>query len=116
MKRKLLRLGHGFRPALENKRSQAAEMVLAPGETEGDPQNNHRGSDQWLFVVAGEGVAIINRRKYILRSGSLILIERGDRHKIRATGNAPLRTLNFYVPPAYADEDTPLPAGRPSAS
>lgn len=115
MKRKMLRFGHGFRLALENKRSQAAEMVLAPGETEGGPDNNHRGSDQWLFVVAGQGVAIVNRRRYALRPGCLILIERGDRHEIRATGDAPLRTLNVYVPKAYADDDTPLPAGRPAS-
>lgn len=36
MKRKNLRFGKGFRVALGNRRSQAAEMVLAPGKAEGD--------------------------------------------------------------------------------
>ena len=35
MKRKQLRFGEGFRVALGNRRSQAAEMVIAPGESEG---------------------------------------------------------------------------------
>lgn len=114
MKRKTLRFGKGFRLALRNKHAQAAEMVLAPGDKEGSTENYHRGSDQWLFVVNGEGIAIVNRRKYRLRAGVLMVIERGDTHEIRATGSTPLRTLNLYVPPAYRDEDTPLPAGKPS--
>lgn len=114
MKRKALRFGKGFRLALRNAHGQAAEMVLEPGDKEGGPENNHRGSDQWLFVVEGEGIAIVNGRRYGLHSGVLIVIERGDLHELRATGSTPLRTLSVYVPPAYQDDETPLPAGRPS--
>jgi hypothetical protein len=35
MKRKQLRFGRGFRVAVANRRAQAAEMVLAPGQAEG---------------------------------------------------------------------------------
>jgi mannose-6-phosphate isomerase-like protein (cupin superfamily) len=112
MKRKHLRFGTGFRVALGNERSQAAEMTLAPGETEGGPDNRHRGSDQWLFVVAGTGTATVNGKKYPLQPGTLLLIEHGDTHEIRATGVEPLRTLNLYVPPAYTAEGDPLPRGR----
>ncbi len=114
MHRKTLRFRHGFHLALGNKQSQAAEMTLAPGETEGGPENNHHGSDQWLYVVEGTGQAVINGHRYPLRPGSLILIERGDQHEVRAGKNSPLKTLNIYVPPAYQDEETELPAGRPS--
>lgn len=55
MKKKSLRFGKGFRIALGNRRSEAAEMVIAPGDAEGDPGNRHRGSDQWLFVLSGNG-------------------------------------------------------------
>ena len=48
MKRKHLRFGRGFRIAIGNRRSQAAEMVIAPGKAEGDRDNRHRGADQWL--------------------------------------------------------------------
>ena len=67
MKRKSLRFGRGFRVALGNARAEAAEMVIKPGDAEGDASNRHRGADQWLFVVAGEGVATINGRRYPLR-------------------------------------------------
>lgn len=42
MQRKSLRFGKGFRVALGNRRSQAAEMVLPPGDSEGGPGNRHR--------------------------------------------------------------------------
>ena len=113
MKRKHLRFGRGFRVALGNRRSQAAAMVLAPGKSEGDSRNRHRGADQWLYVVSGTGRATVNRRRYALRAGTLLLIERGDEHEILNTGRGLLRTLNFYVPPAYRSDGEELPAGKP---
>jgi len=112
MKHAHLTFGEGFRVAAGNTRSQGASMTLAPGDSEGGPENRHRGADQWLFVQAGTGVAIVNRRRVALRAGSLVLIERGDRHEIRNTGRTPLRTLNVYVPPAYTKRGNELPRGR----
>ncbi len=112
MKRRALRFGEGFRVVFGNPRGQAAEMTLAPGDAEGGPDNRHRGSDQWLFVVAGTGTAVVNRKRYPLRAGTLLLIEHGDTHAIRNTGKEPLRTLNVYVPPAYTAGGEELPRGR----
>jgi mannose-6-phosphate isomerase-like protein (cupin superfamily) len=88
-------------------------MTLAPGETEGGPDNRHRGADQWLFVVSGMGEAVVNGKKVPLRAGTLVLIQRGDIHEIRNTGRGPLKTLNVYVPPAYTPAGNERPAGRP---
>jgi len=112
MKRQHLRFGQGFRVSIGNRRSQAAEMTLVPGESEGGSDNFHRGSDQWLFVVSGSGMAIVNGRKLPLRAGTLLLIERGDKHEIRNTGRGVLKTLNLYVPPAYRKDGEPLPRGH----
>ena len=112
MRHKHLQLGRGFRVVLGNDHSQAAQMTLAPGETEGGPDNRHRGADQWLYVVSGTGEAIVNGTSVPLRSGTLLLIERGDRHEIRNTGRSLLKTLNVYVPPAYTDEGEELPRGK----
>jgi mannose-6-phosphate isomerase-like protein (cupin superfamily) len=112
MKRTHLRFGEGFRVTIGNKRSQAAAMVLGPGDSEGGPDNRHRGADQWLYVVSGKGSATVSGKRLPLRAGSLVLIERGDTHEIRNSGRAPLRTLNFYMPPAYTSAGDPLPRGR----
>jgi mannose-6-phosphate isomerase-like protein (cupin superfamily) len=113
MKRKNLRFGQGFRVALGNARSQAAEMVLKPGKSEGDAHNRHRSADQWLYVVSGTGVARVNKRRYALKAGSLVLIEHGDEHEILNDSRGLLKTLNFYVPPAYDGEGDELPPGKP---
>ncbi|MFN2399780.1 MAG: cupin domain-containing protein [Gemmatimonadaceae bacterium] len=101
MKRQQLRFDKSFSVVAENKRSQAAIMVLDPGKSEGDAQNKHEDSDQWLFVVAGEGLAIVKGKRLSLKKGTLLLIERGETHEIRNTGKRSLETLNFYVPPEY---------------
>jgi hypothetical protein len=76
-----LRFGKGFRVVRGNRASQVAEMVLAPGDSEGGADSRHRGADQWLFVVANTGLGL-------------------------------LRTINFYVPPAYRADGNPLPRGK----
>jgi mannose-6-phosphate isomerase-like protein (cupin superfamily) len=109
---KRLRFGKKFSVALTSTRGQAASMVIAPGDCEGGPQNRHRRADQWLFVLAGRGVAILAGRRRPIRTGSIVLIERGTTHEIRNTGRTPLKTLNIYVPPAYRSDGEELPSGR----
>ena len=43
MQHKHLQFGNGFRVVLGDGHSQAAQMTLGPGETEGGPDNRHRG-------------------------------------------------------------------------
>lgn len=112
MQHKHLQFGRGFRVVLGDEHSQAAQMTLAPGETEGGPDNKHRGADQWLFVVAGTGAALVEGERVELRPGTLVLIQRGERHEVRNTGAEPLRTLSVYVPPAYTPDGDELPRGR----
>jgi len=112
MQHKHLQFGHGFRVVSGDARSQAAQMTLAFGETEGGPDNRHRGADQWLFVVSGTGVAVVEGERAELRAGTLVLIGRGEAHEVRNTGEEPLRTLNVYVPPAYTGNGDELPAGK----
>lgn len=112
MRRKQLRFGKGFRVAWTVRRAQAAEMVIPPGGREGGPDNRHRGADQWLFVVDGEGVAVVEGRRVRLKPGTLLTIEKGERHEVRNTSATPLRTLNFYSPPAFDADGDPVGPGR----
>jgi mannose-6-phosphate isomerase-like protein (cupin superfamily) len=109
-----LQFGRGFHVVIGNQRAQAAEMVIEPGGSEGDPGNRHHGADQWLYVVSGAGVASVNGRQIPLRAGVLLLIEKNDRHQIRNTGRGWLRTLNYYTPPAYTEGGDELPPARRS--
>ncbi|AUV83493.1 cupin domain-containing protein [Salinigranum rubrum] len=82
-------------------RSQAATMVLAPGQSTGGPENAHAASDQWLYVVSGSGTATVEDESITLEPGALLLIEPGETHEITNTGSAPLETVNVYAPPDY---------------
>lgn len=112
MRHKSLRFGKGFRVAFAVRKMQAAEMVLAPGDSEGDADNRHRGADQWLYVVSGMGVAIVEGERVPLKAGTLLVIEKRERHEIRNTGRTLLKTLNFYYPPAFDGEGDPVGPGR----
>jgi mannose-6-phosphate isomerase-like protein (cupin superfamily) len=93
---------------------QGAMMTLRPGGTSDDePSNEHSGSEQWLFVISGSGEAKTGKRRGQLRrvkldTGSLLIIEKGELHQIVNSGKRPLRTINFYAPPAYDKEGEPV--------
>lgn len=113
MQHRRLRFGRGFRVLWDARGVQAAQMVIAPGGHEGGPDNRHGGADQWLYVVAGSGVAVVDGARRTLGPGSLLLVERGEAHEIRNTGRTPLKTLNFYSPPAYTGDGDERPPARP---
>ena len=112
MKHVKFRSGSGFNVAIGNNRSQAAQMILEPGKSEGGKDNRHRSADQWLYVISGRGVAIVEGKQVTLSRQTLLLIERGENHEIRNTGSTNLCTVNPYLPPAYSKHGDTLPAGR----
>ena len=117
MRSKHLQFEKGFRVAFDVREVQAAEMVIAPGDSEGGPDNRQRGADQWLFVVAGKGVAKVTdasgkQRDVDLAAGTLLVIEHGERHEIDNTSDQWLKTLNFYYPPAFDAQGNPVGPGK----
>ena len=113
MRSKHLKFTKGFRIAFANARGQAAEMIIPPGDSEGGPDNAHRGADQWLLVLDGEGLALVDGKRRQLRPGQLILIEKGEKHEIRNTGRRQLKTFVMYTPPAYKQSGARLSRGKP---
>ncbi|MBL8882549.1 MAG: cupin domain-containing protein [Hyphomicrobium sp.] len=108
-----VRFKKGFHVLIGDGRSQAATLVIQPGAKVGGPQNRHGGADQWIYVEDGEGMAEIAGEILALARGSLVLIQRGESHGFRNTGEGELRILTFYVPPAYDENEKELPAGLP---
>ena len=82
--------------------AQIAMMTLKPGQSTADePVNEHPRCEQWMFILSGSGRAIVGKRRATLTANSLLLIEKGEAHRITNTGRSPMVTLNLYVPPAY---------------
>jgi len=97
--------------------AQAILMTLKPGESSEDsPQNEHPRCEQWMYILSGEGEVIVEanakRRKASIGPGSLVLIEKRERHQVTASGTTPLISLNLYVPPAYGADGKPLPGAQ----
>src|SRR4051794_32955886 len=85
--------------------AETAMMTLRPGQSTSDEVvNEHPRCEQWLFVIAGSGRATVGKRGVKLRENSLLLIEKGEPHRISNTGRGKLVTLNFYAPPAYTED------------
>ena len=80
----------GFHILTGDERSQAATLVIQPGNRAGGPANKHRGADQWIYVESGSGEATIDGKTLNLEKGSLILIQRTEAHAFHNTGSAPL--------------------------
>lgn len=91
----------GFSVLASSERSQAATMVLGADEKTGGPDNVHAAADQWVYVLSGEGRAVVGDEPVPLGPGSILLIEAGERHEIRNLGDGDLETLNIYAPPEY---------------
>jgi mannose-6-phosphate isomerase-like protein (cupin superfamily) len=100
--------GGEFSVVADSARGQAAIMVLKPGDSSDEGlSNEHPRCEQWLYVISGTGHVAVQKigrkRQYVkLRAGSLVVIEARELHRIRNGGRRPLRTLNFYIPPAYS--------------
>lgn len=91
----------GFHVRAETDRAEVATMILNPGENTGGPDNRHEKGDQWMFVLSGSGEVTVEGRKQRLNSGELLLIEKGEAHEVRCTGDEAFETLNFYAPKEY---------------
>jgi oxalate decarboxylase/phosphoglucose isomerase-like protein (cupin superfamily) len=102
-----------FDVLLQTRSAQAAMMSLRPGATSEDHSSNeHPASEQWIYIISGAGEAIVGKkraslRRTAVREGSLLLVEKGELHQIRNVGRKPLKTINFYMPPAYDSEGNP---------
>ena len=101
MKRTQASSDRRFDIVLETDGAQAAVMKLPSGDATGGPNNRHANSDQWLYVVSGEGRVTVDEDTINLAVGDLIVIEAGETHEIEASDSEPLETLNLYVPPEY---------------
>ena len=96
-----------FKVVAETPSAQAALMVLKPGESTGEPDNEHPQCEQWLYVVSGEGKVLSGGKRKSMAAGDLVVIEKREVHQITAAGKHPLVTLNIYVPPAYTKSGEP---------
>lgn len=86
-----------------------AEAVVAPGET--TAMHRHFVTEEIYHVTAGEGLMLLNDRRFAIRPGDTVCIPPGTTHSVSNTGKLPLRILCCCAPP-YSHADTELLEAR----
>jgi lysophospholipase L1-like esterase/quercetin dioxygenase-like cupin family protein len=75
--------------------------ALHPGASIGPHQHN---TDRIIYVISGEGLALVDGSEHPLRAGSALLSRSGSIHAIHQTGDADLELIITYRPaPKAAD-------------
>jgi mannose-6-phosphate isomerase-like protein (cupin superfamily) len=85
---------------------------LGPGAS--IPVHLHEHQDEILFVHAGRGIAVFNRARVPVQTGSTIFAGRGAWHGVENTGHADLHLIWIVSPPGLEDmfRDISVPKGR----
>lgn len=83
------------------KKSQLVLMSLLIGEDIG--MEIHETSDQILFIVKGEGEAILNGEVTKIAKHSVIFVPAGTQHNIINKGEEEMKLYTVYAPSTHAD-------------
>jgi mannose-6-phosphate isomerase-like protein (cupin superfamily) len=86
-------------------KSQTAVMVLGPGKSSGEKAESHENSEQTLLLVDGELNAEIAGVHSNMKSGDVVVIPAGVRHKFTNSSSTPAITFSVYCPPEYAPDE-----------
>ena len=80
-------------------KSQLVLMSLLPGEEIGTEVHD---GDQVLYIVDGEGLAIIDGAKKEIDKGSIVFVPAGAQHNIVNTDDDSMKLFTVYAPPQHA--------------
>lgn len=100
--KKLTKENINFRQVLHTgKNSQIVAMCLPVGVDIGE--ETHQNTDQLLFIVDGEGEAIVNGENRKIEEHDVIFVPAGAMHNFKNTGDHDLKLFTVYAPPEHVD-------------
>lgn len=89
-----------FREVLETgKNTQIVIMSIPPRTDIGEEV--HEKEDQVLFLVEGEGEAVLNDQRKPYKAGDIVLVRAGTKHNFINTGSTDLKIITTYSPPHH---------------
>jgi mannose-6-phosphate isomerase-like protein (cupin superfamily) len=90
-----------FQVLQTGERSQTAVMTLQPSDATGEKAEAHKNSDQVLLVLQGQLNGEVGDNRLRLKTGDVVVIRAGEKHRFVNGGDTPAITFNVYSPPAY---------------
>ena len=94
----------------EEGRATVYRVAIAAGEHTG--VSFHRVAEEFYFVLAGHGTALLDGQEYPLEAGDFLRLPPGTTHGFIAAAE-PLEMLNIHVPGCRPDRDTYFADGEP---
>lgn len=61
----------------------------------------HYGDEQWLYIISGEGVTVVDQIEYDMAPGTTIHIPAGAAHETRNTGDSPMVQILISYPKQF---------------
>jgi len=80
----------------------SVRIAEVPVAKTGDPPRGphlHRGFEEVIYVLAGEGTTCAESGELPIKPGDIVLIPAGEKHMTRNTGSVPLVLLCFFPVP-----------------
>lgn len=100
--KKAAKRNEAFRRVLSTgKKSQLVLMAIPEGEDIG--AEVHPATDQILFIVEGEGKAVVNGKTFKVGENDVVFVPAGARHNLINSGDEVLKLFTVYSPPEHAD-------------
>lgn len=81
--------------------SQLVLMSLLSGEEIGE--ETHATSDQILFIVNGEGEAIVDSETSKIEKHSIVYVPANTKHNVINKGSEDMKLYTMYAPSVHAD-------------
>ena len=98
----------------EEQGGTAYRVSLAPHQT--TATSFHQIAEEFYFVLAGSGKALLDGQEYVLRTGDFLRLPPGTRHSF-VTAEQTLELLDIHLPGCRPNRDTffmPDTAGKTS--
>lgn len=81
--------------------AQVVIMSIKPGEDIG--LETHHENDQVLYLVSGNGQAILDGTQYEFETNDMVFVPAGVEHNFINTSDIPMKIITSYSPPHHAE-------------
>ena len=100
--KKLTKENTNYRKVLHTgTQSQIVAMSIPVGGDIG--QEVHPATDQMIFIVEGDGEAILNNETKHIEEHDVVFVPAGTTHNFKNTGDKELKLFTVYAPPEHPE-------------
>lgn len=98
--KEIAKKNNNFREVLyTGKYSQLVVMSLKPSEEIGE--ETHEATDQMIFIVEGDGEAMVDAERFGIDEHDVVFIPAGVKHNVTNIGDDDLKLYTIYSPPEH---------------